>query len=103
MSDHSVDIDAAAVELAMAEFVNHRARVRDMVHLYSGDANEPVRAVLMAEVFALDLLEQRMQEHLRRRVEETASTGLPPRPVGEHTQAWRIGQAPYMRRNRGHL
>lgn len=93
--------DAAAVELAMREFAAHRTRVRDLVHLYSGDENEPVRTALKAEVFALDMLEQRMWAHLRRRPVEVTPAGLPRRPVGEYTRAWVAGQAPHMTRNRG--
>jgi hypothetical protein len=91
---------AAAIGLAMQEFADHRSRVRDLVHLHAGDGDQRVRAVLQAEVFALDLLEERMLSHLRQRPAEEVPAGVPHRPVGEDTQAWRTGQA-YMPRNRG--
>ena len=91
---------AVAIGRAMAEFADHRNRVRDLVHLHRGDENQRIRDAMLAEVYALDLLEQRMMRHFHERAPEQTPAGLPRRPVGEDTQAWRSGQA-YMPRNRG--
>jgi hypothetical protein len=76
---------AAAIGLAMQEFADHRTRVRDLVHQYRGDENKPVRDALLAEVYALDLLEQRMLSHLRQRAVEETPAGLPRRVPAEQT------------------
>lgn len=90
-----------AVDAAFELFTAHRGYVRDLVHRHPGDEYEPLRAMWLAEVFALDLLEEQMRQKLAGPV-PTGVAGRRGRPVGEGTGAWLAGRSPSMPRNRGH-
>ena len=97
MSDTHAWPSTSAVDAAFAEFAAHRDRLRDLAHLHGGDEGKAVREVLLAQLFALDELEQRM----RARLAEPAAVEVPARrEVGLSTGAWKRGEAP-MPRNRG--
>lgn len=98
MSDLHAWPSAASVDAAFAEFAVHRDRLRTLAHLHGGDDGKPVRAALLAELFALDDLEERM----RRKLAGPLHAQVPERrEVGEQTGAWLRGETGLMRRNRG--
>jgi hypothetical protein len=82
----------------MALLAGYRRELGEQVHEL--DRDDPRRDLLVAVWGVLGDVEQRMREVLSRPVPEVTGAGLPRRPVGEDTQAWRTGQA-YMPRNRG--
>jgi hypothetical protein len=99
MSDLHAWPPQSSVDAAFKLFDAHRDYVRDLVHRHPGDENEAFRALLQAEVFALDLLSERMRQELSR--PEPVEPARHRRDVGEDTRAWLAGQSPAMTRNRG--
>jgi hypothetical protein len=99
MSDLHAWPPQSAVDAAFELFAEHRDYVRDLVHRHPGDEYEPLRSMWLAEVFALDILEDGMRRRLAGPV--PVGVGQPRWPVGEDTDAWLAGKLPCMPRNRG--
>lgn len=61
MSDAHAWAPTGRAEDALREFAAYRDRLRDLVHQYSGDDNEPVRSALKGVLWSLDDLDRRMR------------------------------------------
>jgi hypothetical protein len=87
----------SSVDAAFKLFDAHRDYVRDLVHRHPGDEYEQLRALLQAEVFALDLLSEGMRQELCR--PEPVEPAGRHREVGLTTDAWLNSVPGSLRRN----